>query len=243
MEDIMPPAGGNQSKGPSVRATTAPLYVLMLLSFILRMTTRVGLVGHFGWDDFIMIIAMVSRLERVHSATADRIQIGATASSVLIIQSVNRGMGHHTYYLTLDDLKEIYKFNAIYEMMIIIVACLTKVSICFFVLRIPTKKRFIWFLRFLIVSLFATNGAALIVLLASCRPFARLYDPTVVRGSCWDANITLYIVSFQGGQFPSYPLYYASDLSDTLTRFHDSYGSGLHKSSHCGALEFKNVVE
>lgn len=82
--------------------------------------------------------------------------------------------------------------------MLVIITCLTKVSICFFVLRIPTNKKLIRSLYVFIVSLFVVNGATAIVLLAQCRPLEALWNPEV-DGDCWNIKVYLYIGYLQGG--------------------------------------------
>ena len=82
--------------------------------------------------------------------------------------------------------------------MLVIITCLTKVSICFFVLRIPTNKYLIRFLHVLIVSLFLVNGGTAIVSLAQCRPLEALWN-RAVHGHCWNVKVYLYIGYLQGG--------------------------------------------
>ena len=82
--------------------------------------------------------------------------------------------------------------------MLIIITCLTKVSICFFVLRIPTDEKLIRFLYVFIASLFVVNGATAIVLLAQCRPLEALWNPEM-KGDCWSIKVYLYIGYLQGG--------------------------------------------
>lgn len=84
--------------------------------------------------------------------------------------------------------------------MLVVITCLTKVSICFLVLRIPTNKNLIRFLYILIVSLFVVNGATAIVFLAQCRPLEALWNPEV-KGHCWTVKVYLYIGYLQGGMF------------------------------------------
>ena len=84
--------------------------------------------------------------------------------------------------------------------MLVIITCLTKVSICFLVLRIPTNKTLIRSLYILIVSLLVVNGATTIVFLAQCRPLEALWNPEV-KGHCWSIKVYLYIGYLQGGMF------------------------------------------
>ena len=109
-------------------------------------------------------------------------------------------MGRHAYYLTSTDIVQSAKWNNIDQLMLVIITCLTKVSICFLVLRLPTNKTLIRSLYILIVSLFGVNGATAIVFLAQCRPLEALWNPEV-GGHCWSVKVFLYIGYLQGGMF------------------------------------------
>lgn len=109
-------------------------------------------------------------------------------------------MGRHAYYLTSTELVQGAKWNNIDQLMVVIITCLTKVSICFLVLRIPTNKTLIRFLYTLIISLFVVNGATAIVFLAQCRPLEALWNPEA-HGHCWTVKVFLYIGYLQGGMF------------------------------------------
>ena len=102
------------------------------------------------------------------------------------------GNGRHAHYLTPTELIQVAKWDSIGQLMLIIITCLTKVSTCFFVLRIPTNKKLIRFLDVFIISLFVVNGATAIVFLAQFRPLEALWNPEF-KGDCWSIKVYLYI--------------------------------------------------
>lgn len=201
MDELSPPPGGDQSKAHSLRVTTVTTFVLVLISVSLRLITRRWVVRQLGWDDFTIVLAAVSI---IYKGSQKQRLIGpqiATALSVASnLEGLKYGNGRHAYYLTPTDLVKVVKLDIFDEFMVILITCLTKVSICLFVLRILTKKNLIRFIYALIISLFVVNGATLIVLLAQCRPLEALWNPEI-KGHCWRVNIYLYIGYLQGGMF------------------------------------------
>ena len=122
--------------------------------------------------------------------------------------------------------------------MLVIITCLTKVSICFFVLRIPTNKNLIRFLYVFIISLFVVNGATSIVFLAQCRPLEALWNPAV-KGHCWTIKVFLYIGYLQGGMFlVSYP---STELIHFFYSLRYSHGLDLYQPSCSCALEGPDI--
>jgi hypothetical protein len=61
-----PPLAGwdmpDDNHGPRLIAATAVLTGFALVSVILRMWVRIGIIKSVGWDDRVMVLAMVSRL-------------------------------------------------------------------------------------------------------------------------------------------------------------------------------------
>ena len=123
--------------------------------------------------------------------------------------------------------------------MLVIITCLTKVSICLLVLRLPTNKSLIRPLYILIISLFVVNGATAIVFLAQCRPLAALWNPEA-NGHCWSVKVFLYIGYLQGGMFLDFILnmwliYIVSSLCYTD-------GFDVYWSAGCCAVEGPDIL-
>ena len=114
------------------------------------------------------------------------------------MEQIKAGAGRHTYYLTLPQIFESRKYFNLAEILLAIITCMTKVSICLFLLRIPNSKRLRNLLWALILSLVLVNGTLVIVFILQCRPFKFSYNPTV-KGSCWPPRVYEAIVYVQGG--------------------------------------------
>jgi hypothetical protein len=60
------PAAGygepDENYGPKLVAATSVVTVVALISVILRLWVRIGIIKSVGWDDRFIVLAMVSRL-------------------------------------------------------------------------------------------------------------------------------------------------------------------------------------
>ena len=92
----------------------------------------------------------------------------------------------------------------------------------------------------LLISLALVNGAIIIVFLAGCHPFARLYDYTV-PGTCLSMaalDATIYV---QGGMFPlKLP---EGDSMLSLYSFFATHGSSMLVAAYLGVMESSNLVK
>ena len=78
----------------------------------------------------------------------------------------------------------------------------TKISICFFLLRIPVSKKLIRPLQAAIVILFVSNIILAVLWIVQCRPIAATWD-TSVKGDCFSKEQLLEIIFSQAGEhFP-----------------------------------------
>lgn len=147
--------------------------VLTSLSIICT-ATRVGVrkVKHkLGLDDLFIGLAVVF----------------AIIQSSFNILEVNRGFGRHKDSLSKDQLQEILKWTWLSEFFLFLVLPLTKISICFFILRIKNRGWLKWFLYGLMTGLVLTHGLCIIILLAQCRPVRAYWNRSA--GTCWKVSI------------------------------------------------------
>ena len=100
---------------------------------------------------------------------------------------VHNGNGRHAYYLSLEQFVDNIKWTYIVEFFLFLIICLTKVSICFFILRIKKTGWLKHFLYALMGGLIVTTVAVLIVWGAQCQPTKAYWDRLV--GTCWNPEI------------------------------------------------------
>ena len=78
----------------------------------------------------------------------------------------------------------------------------TRVSICFFLLRIfRTDRRWRIGLHAIAVFAFVTGVATAVVTVTQCQPIPKLWNP-LLPGTCWSLGTTIAIGDFQGGRSP-----------------------------------------
>lgn len=119
---------------------------------------------------------------------------------------VHNGVGRHQFYLELSpelllQLSQAIKWQYISQVVLILSTMFTKVSICFFLLRIfgtkPMWKRGLYgIMAFAVV----TNISSASIVLAQCSPVQKLWDP-LMPGTCWGPDTEISIGDYNGGEF------------------------------------------
>ena len=126
-------------------------------------------------------------------------QVLSTVSTSFNIAQIHRGGGRHIRYLTLSQIISIRKYTDLAELFLIVITCLTKVSIILFLMRIPNSQRLKYFLWILIFGLVVVNSTCAIVYILQCRPMNALWDPTA-EGHCWSIKVYMIWGYVQGGR-------------------------------------------
>ena len=167
---LYPPPDGDVSRGPAFITITIVFGLISTASTVLRLSART-LRRDFGWDDLTLAIAVV----------------------LLDVQMIFDGLeyqaggGRHDYYLTPGQAKESLKWNYITEVLLFVIIPLTKISICFFVLRIKNTGWLKWLIYGLMTGLVITTVVPIIVLFAECRPINAFWDKSA--GRCWNPRV------------------------------------------------------
>ena len=73
----------------------------------------------------------------------------------------------------------------------------TKVSICFFLLRIPVHKRYIIPLQIAIAVLIVSNVVLTLLWIFQCWPVEALWDPRIPPKYCFSHDMIYYIILAQ----------------------------------------------
>ena len=123
-------------------------------------------------------------------------QVLRVTKAVLAAEQVKAGGGRHDYYLTTSQIIEAAKLQDIAEFLFIVSACLTKISICLFVMRIPNSKRMIRLLYFLVISTLLVGILCTVILIVQCEPLQKIWDSRI-KGSCWNPVIPLAFTDLQ----------------------------------------------
>ena len=181
LKPLHPPPDGDVSRGPALVIVCAVFGAIATVSTALRLGVRA--ISHkLGCDDLMIAIA----------------------TALLIVQTVLTGLvfqnggGRHQYYLKPEEIKPALKWNYITEILLFLIIPFTKISICFFVLRIKNTGWLKWLLYGVIAGLIITTLVPIVILLAQCRPIRAFWDKTA--GTCWDPRILNDVNYFQVGK-------------------------------------------
>ncbi|MCJ1251755.1 hypothetical protein MMC30_008993 [Trapelia coarctata] len=164
------PAGGDHDNGPVLMGVCLALTAVSALCVSLRCYARLCMRHNFGWDDTLIVLAMVSLI------------IG-TALVVLAVQV--GGMGRHLYYLPDPGLQlsAALKWSTFYQIDIIVGALLTKLSIGLFILRIKNDKKTRYIIGFTMVLMTSASLAGVVVVSVACVPLKKIWIPSIA-GKC-----------------------------------------------------------
>ncbi|KAI4146672.1 MAG: hypothetical protein LQ340_005850 [Diploschistes diacapsis] len=180
--NALPP---DSDAGPGI---LVEVYILLIMAFVLvglRCYVRLGVRSNWGWDDSMIIIALIFWL------------IGA----ILVQLEVNLGSGRHLVYV-LDPEQAvlgILKLNTFFQMDNVLCTLFTKISISIYIVRIKNEKWLRRMLWVLMVLMFLATLICIIGLSISCIPLEALWNPAI-KGKCLPLQ-TVYIVSYVQSAF------------------------------------------
>lgn len=182
MPVLGPPPGGDVSRGPALLAVSIVFGVLSTASTTLRIGVR-AFTRNLGWDDLTIAIAVI----------------------LLDVQTVFTGLvyhaggGRHVYYLSPSQARESLKWNYVSEVLLFLIIPFTKISICFFVLRIKNTGCLKWLLYGLMIGLMVTTVVPIVILFIQCRPIKAFWNKSA--GTCWSPRVLNDVNYAQVGEF------------------------------------------
>jgi hypothetical protein len=143
------------------------------------MATRIWIVRSVGWDDYTILFAT----------------LGIIIGCGLVVVQVHYGLGRHKFYLTKWQYIEFEKYSYGEWIQTFQTLMFNKLSICFFLLRIPVEKRFIRPIQGTIIALIVSNIVLTLVWIFQCNPIARSWNKQT-PGTCFtDAQLQRIIIS------------------------------------------------
>ena len=129
------------NRGGGIIATTVVVSFLASTAVALRFVTRIWIVRNVGWDDYTILFAA----------------FGIIISSGLVIVEVHYGFGRHKVDLTHWQYIEFMKYSYGEWIQTFQTLMFNKISICFFLLRIPVEKHLTRPIQGAIIALVVSN--------------------------------------------------------------------------------------
>lgn len=175
----LPPHNGDENRQGGIMATTFIVTILACAVVALRMGTRIWIVKNVGPDDYMILLAA----------------IGIVIGLGLVVVQVHYGFGRHKYYLTGWNYIEFTKYAFGEWTQTFQTLMFTKLSICFFLLRIPVEKIFIRPIQAMITILVVSNVVLTFVWLFQCTPVDGAWNKKKTARCFTDAQLQRIIIS------------------------------------------------
>ena len=172
---------------------------------IARLYVRSMILKSVGLDEVFIIIALVSSGDAGRGVTY--LPIDQLFSIVTLIVL---GIMVHLRLESIKDGPPLYvpeiitglKWQQMTQPTSILSVTFTRISICFFLLRIfRTDRRWRIGLYSIATFAFVTGLATAVITVTQCHPIPKLWNP-MLPGTCWGIDTTIAIGDFQGGIFP-----------------------------------------
>ncbi|KAH7018006.1 uncharacterized protein B0I36DRAFT_368060 [Microdochium trichocladiopsis] len=168
-----------ENRGPTLLILNAVFMGLMLLTMILRMWVRLGIVKSWGWDDSLMAAAVLF--------------YGIYLS--FSIHGVMYGTGRHFKDVPLEDYEIAMKSWWICYPFYSSVMIASKLSIGYFLLRVTVRRLHLWLLYITMAVTLCAGLAFFVGSFLQCRPISywwtRYGDPA--GGFCIDPTIIIVL--------------------------------------------------
>lgn len=133
---VSTPTPPDINRGPQILAVCGTLVGLAVAAVSLRVYVRATITRQLGWDDGLIAAAVLVML----------------AEMVVIVPEVRYGAGRHVQYIVpASDAVVGLHLNFVTQPLCLISLCFTKVSVGLFLLRLKPSRRFVLFIRGVIV--------------------------------------------------------------------------------------------
>ena len=177
--------------------------IIAMLLVALRMYVRLRSERGAGWDDWTIVVALVSpdaHCQLQKSQEADAFKVFAVASCGIGIKYVQSGVGQHIGLVPLQYYSDVAVLSTLNRLPGSVSLTLTRVPICLFLKRFfVTNSRWKWALN----SVLALTVLALVswfcVCFAQCRPVGKIFH-RLAEGICWSDAVLADIGYYQGGE-------------------------------------------
>ncbi|PQE19317.1 integral membrane protein [Rutstroemia sp. NJR-2017a BVV2] len=163
------------TKVPQILSVNILFFTISWLAVLLRVYVRGFLRPSWGTDDWLMLATQVlfpiylQSRDRQNSLTYTP-QAFYTAYLSCQLGGLANGTGRHIYDLELKHAQKALEFWFFCEIFYVISACLLKISVGFFLLRVTIKKQHIWILWTFIVGTGVLGTAYVLLTILQCYP-------------------------------------------------------------------------
>lgn len=170
-----PPPSPHDTRRAGIVATAIILPVLAGIFVVLRLITRIWIIRKVGWDDYTIVAALA----------------GVTIGCALVMVQVHYGFGVHKDFLHPWSYIEYEKYSYGEWIQTFQTLMFTKLSICFFLLRLPVERRYIRPIQVSIVILIVSNIIITLLWIFQCWPISQAWTKDIDQHSNCMTNAQL----------------------------------------------------
>lgn len=206
-----------QQRKTAVQTVAAVFLPIATITVMLRIYVRGWIVKAFGWDDGVMVIALVcsilnpSRSSRtcscgVYNQKSNKLNLPqlwyAMFCGTMIGGSIY-GTGHKLENLTVENRLTAMKYWWLCEIAYCFASVGCKISVCIFLMRITIRPLHIWTLYTVMALTVIAGLVFMFLMLLQCRPLEYFWtklahDPTII-GKCMDMKIIVIMTYIYSG--------------------------------------------
>lgn len=157
-----------------------------------------------GWDDWTMLIALVSLLQSllVKVSLPVEPQFLEYAATSILSRAVHFGLGSHQETLSPESARQALEFLWIYQPVQVTSTIIARISVAIFVIRLfPTKKAMKRFLIALTTFNAAVGIVGFTLIFTQCSPPQKLWNDKV-EGHCINSDIQRDMAMFKACESP-----------------------------------------
>jgi len=217
------PPNGDDNKGDGYLAAGWVLVATAALSTAIRVIARARLTRNLGWDDFWIVVTMISNL----------VGLGFVTTEVL-----RDGLGRHMYYLTAEQRKDFTILGWLDWMQTFITIMFCKISICMFLLRIKNTRVNQTFMYILIALNVILTTVICGLFIGICSPPAA-YWTIGLDGVCFSTERVMAFILAQGSVSPytcSTTIRQSRKSAELTSWYHSIFGNIRHCPSDHSSL-------
>jgi hypothetical protein len=166
-----------ENQAARLLAVEGSLFALSTTAVLLRFYVRIFMLKTFGWDDGMMLVALV-----LSSTTLG-----------LFLKVIDLGLGLHAEAFPLDNIFPFFKIMYFYSIFIIAAYSFIKLSIGLFLLRLADRTKWRPFLIGMLVFIGAFTVGSTFAIIFQCIPVQAGWDftmrPPTGDAKCYDPEI------------------------------------------------------
>lgn len=190
-----PPYNGDDNRSTGILADAILVTTISCVALSLRFATRIWIVRSIGWVCTLPLLMDLPSLLLQDDYTIFCANLGIALGTVMVGFEVHNGFGRHKFYLSNEHYIESQKYSYANWIQTFQTLMFTKISICFFLLRIPVEKHFIRPIQGAIIVLVVTNIVLTLLWILQCNPVSKAWDKQK-SGTCFtNAQLQRIIMS------------------------------------------------